>query len=135
MTKILIADDDQAIREMLRMMLETFNYEVMLVNDGKEALDVIQASQDRLIVMLDLFMPRLDGRQILRAIASDATLSAQHTYILLTANHNLSLSEYNDAPFHLTLLTKPFAMDDLLHIVDEAAQRLRIPQHAVTHCK
>ena len=135
MTKILVADDDQAIREMLRMMLETFNYEVILAQDGKEALEIIQASQDHLIVMLDLFMPRLDGRQILRTISLEATLATQHTYILLTANHNLSLSEYNDAPFHITLLTKPFAMDDLLHIVDEAAQRLRIPQHAVTPCK
>lgn len=135
MAKILVADDDQAIREMLQMMLETFNYEVLTATDGQEALKVIQASHERLIVMLDLFMPRLDGREVLRTIAADATLSTRHTYILLSANHNICLSEFNNATFQITLLPKPFAMDDLLHVVDEAARKIRTPQPAVTRCK
>ena len=133
MAKILIADDDQAIREMLRMMLETFNYEVLTANDGEEALAIIQASQERLIVMLDLFMPLLNGHDILRNVAGDAALSTRHTYILLTAHHHPCLSEFKNAAFQFSLLTKPFAMDDLLHIVEEAAQKIRTPQPVVTH--
>lgn len=127
MTKILVADDDSAIREMLTMMLETFNYEVLTATDGQEALEIVQNSSDRLVVLLDLFMPRLDGSEVLRKIADDATLSTYHTYILLTASHNPCPFNHNDAPFHISTLTKPFAMDELLNIVDEAAQRLTQP--------
>jgi CheY-like chemotaxis protein len=135
MTKILVADDDQAIREMLQMMLETFNYEVFTASDGKEALKAIQTSQDRLIVMLDLVMPRLDGREVLRIIAADTTLSTRHVYILLSAHHNPCLLEFDNAAFQVKRLTKPFAMDDLLNVVDEAARKIRTPLPIVNHCK
>ena len=135
MAKILIADDDQAIREMLRMMLETFNYEVLTANDGQEALAIIQASQERLIVMLDLFMPLLNGHDILRNVSEDEALATRHAYILLTAHHHLCLSEFKNAALQITLLTKPFAMEDLLHIVEEAAQKIRTPLPVATRCK
>jgi len=134
MTKILVADDDQAIREMLTMMLEAFNYEVLSATDGQEALEIVQTTPDRLIVLFDLCMPRLNGDEMLRKIADDATLSTRHTYILLTASHNPCLSNQNDAPFNITTLTKPFAMDDLLNIVDQEAQKIRTPLPAI-HCK
>jgi CheY-like chemotaxis protein len=58
--RVLIVDDDRAIRDLLALMLESEGYEVALARDGLEALAQVEASEPA-VILLDLMMPRMDG--------------------------------------------------------------------------
>ncbi len=82
MRKILIADDNPAIREMLRDILEDM-YEVVEASDGEDALRKIEAERPEL-VLLDMRMPRLDGFGVLRSVRANAALAGTRL-VALTA--------------------------------------------------
>ncbi len=65
--KILIADDDRNICELLRIYLEKENYNVVLAGNGEEALSKFDAEEPD-ILLLDVMMPRLDGWQVCREL-------------------------------------------------------------------
>ncbi|MCM1088321.1 MAG: response regulator transcription factor [Muribaculaceae bacterium] len=65
--KILIADDEAEIRELLRLYLEKDGYEVLEATDGAEALSALQREAVDLIV-LDIMMPGIDGYRVLQNI-------------------------------------------------------------------
>ena len=65
--KILIADDDSNICELLRMYLEKEDYAVVLASDGEEALSRFEQENPDLI-LLDVMMPKLDGWQVCREL-------------------------------------------------------------------
>ena len=67
MEKILVADDDLNICELLRLYLEKEGYEVVMAHDGEEAVAKFEAEKPALI-LLDIMMPRLDGWQVCREI-------------------------------------------------------------------
>ncbi len=67
MGKILVADDDKNICELIRLYLEKENFSVVLANDGEEALARFSAENPDL-VLLDIMMPKLDGWQVCREI-------------------------------------------------------------------
>lgn len=67
MGKILVADDDKNICELLRLYLEKEGYSVVLANDGEEALAKFTAESPD-ILLLDVMMPKLDGWQVCREI-------------------------------------------------------------------
>ncbi|MEG1429233.1 MAG: response regulator transcription factor [Hydrogenoanaerobacterium sp.] len=67
MGKILVADDDKNICELLRLYLEKEGYIVVLANDGEEALAKFTAENPD-ILLLDVMMPKLDGWQVCREI-------------------------------------------------------------------
>ncbi len=108
--RILVVDDDRAVRDSLRRSLEFNGYEVALANDGVEALARINGlAPDALIV--DVMMPRLDGietTKALRAAGNDLPI------LVLTARDSV-----NDRVDGLDAgaddyLAKPFALDELL---------------------
>ena len=65
--KILIADDDRNICELLRIYLEKENYNVVLAGNGEEALSKFDEEEPD-ILLLDVMMPRLDGWQVCREL-------------------------------------------------------------------
>jgi len=71
--RLLLADDDQSNRELLQCRLDKLGYEVTVCGDGREALELVMAGQFDL-VLLDLLMPGLDGRQVLSRLKSEPTL-------------------------------------------------------------
>ncbi|GAC1631452.1 MAG: hypothetical protein NVS4B7_19500 [Ktedonobacteraceae bacterium] len=131
MTKILVVDDDEPIREMLCMMLESSDYDVLHARNGIEALELLRTSSTRLVVLLDMFMPKLDGRGVLRAVVADAHLSTFHSYILLSADPDLQTFTTETSPsFSVPVVAKPFEIDDLLQAVDKAVQWMASPCYA-----
>lgn len=58
---ILVVDDDEAIREVLKMSLEMEGYPVMTATNGKEALDILSRSPNQGLILLDLMMPVMNG--------------------------------------------------------------------------
>ncbi len=67
MGKILVADDDQNICELIRLYLEKENFTVVLAENGEQAVDKFSAENPDL-VLLDIMMPGLDGWQVCREI-------------------------------------------------------------------
>jgi CheY-like chemotaxis protein len=125
MAPVLVVDDDQAIRETLRLLLEDAGYEVAEVEDGFGALRVLRASRRPMVVLLDLMMPRMNGHQVLTAVAADAHLLHTHTFIMLTASPQARLLTVGRLGNRMRVpcVEKPFDLDDLLDEVARAAAR------------
>ena len=108
--RVLVVDDDRAVRESLRRSLEFNGYVVSLATDGAEALASIGGSAPDALV-IDVMMPRLDGietTRALRAAGSDLPI------LVLTARDSVGdRVEGLDAGAD-DYLTKPFALEELL---------------------
>jgi two-component system response regulator HydG len=64
---ILLVDDERSVREVIRMALEAWGYDVWIAEDGEEALAIIRAKGPD-VVLSDVIMPRLDGLALLRRL-------------------------------------------------------------------
>jgi two-component system, OmpR family, response regulator MprA len=108
--RVLVVDDDRAVRDSLRRSLEFNGYEVLLAADGAEGL-VAVGSQHPDVVVIDVMMPRLDGietTRALRAAGNDVPI------LVLTARDAVGdRVEGLDAGAD-DYLTKPFALEELL---------------------
>lgn len=124
--RALVADDDRAIRDVLRLALEDEGYEVLEAEDGVAALEVLRASAQPLVVLLDLRMPGMDGAAVLQAVAKDARLARHHAFVLMTANGQIRPQSFVGllSALGVPVLRKPFDLDDLLDTVECVAQRL-----------
>ena len=91
MSKILIVDDDPSARQTVVALLENENYELELVEDGFQALQVIGKIQPDLI-LLDVMMPGMDGFEVCRRIRATPKF-AEVPIILITAHNNSSLTD------------------------------------------
>ncbi len=108
--RVLVVDDDKAVRESLRRSLEFNGYEVLLAADGAEALAGISAAAPDVVVM-DVMMPRLDGLEATRALR---TAGNDLPILVLTARDAVGdRVEGLDAGAD-DYLTKPFALQELL---------------------
>ncbi|HLJ80264.1 MAG TPA: response regulator [Ktedonobacterales bacterium] len=125
-TRVLIVDDDEGIRETIRFALEDAGYTVAEASDGLAALKQLRAGRERMVVLLDLMMPGLDGAGLLGAVAADAQLSSQYAFVLITANTKTLTLAFATLLQNLSVpvLTKPFDIDTLLDAVATAAHRL-----------
>lgn len=122
---VLVVEDDEDTSATLRLALEEAGYVVEDAPDGARALDHLRANQSRLVVLLDLIMPRIDGLQVLRVAAVEPAVG-RHVYLLMTADSRPWPQELSDllTRLQVPIVTKPFDLDRLLEVVAEAAARL-----------
>lgn len=85
--KILVADDHEDTRVILRHYFEAMGYEVLEAHDGEQTLASMTANHPDAVV-LDIQMPRKDGIQVLRAVRQDVTL--RDIKVLALSAHALS---------------------------------------------
>ena len=112
--KILIVDDDETILEILKQTLSDHGYEHIAAQDGEDALKQLQSNDNIDAVILDIRMPKMDGRETLKEIKSDH--KAKHLPILMLTGEN-SLADVSEC---LTLganeyMVKPFESDILIN--------------------
>ncbi|HET6561798.1 MAG TPA: response regulator transcription factor [Marmoricola sp.] len=108
--RVLVVDDDKAVRDSLRRSLEFNGYEVALASDGAEALAGIGGISPDAVVM-DVMMPRLDGieaTRALRAAGNDLPI------LVLTARDSVGDRVDGLDAGADDYLTKPFALEELL---------------------
>lgn len=132
---MLVIEDDNTNRAMLRMALEQAGYEVDEARNGQVALARLRASQERLVVLVDLVMPVLDGIQLLQVVAADGTLATRHAYTLVSANLDM-LSDTRPGGqsssaiaslrerLQMAQVLKPYGLERLLTCVRDAAARV-----------
>jgi two-component system, NtrC family, response regulator HydG len=128
MARVLIVDDDDGIRTSVRELLEAEGYEVADASDGEVALDRLRSQTERMVVLLDMVMPRMDGVEVLRVIADEPRLVERHAYILFTVSPERHLPADLLARLSVPVVEKPFDVDALLDVVARSAERLRSEQ-------
>jgi CheY-like chemotaxis protein len=126
MVWVLIVDDDAAIRQSLEVVIHDAGYALVEVGDGEDALDVLRVTPYHAVVLLDLWMPGMDGRSVLDELEHEPELVRRHAWIVMSADHEAlrRIPAEQQAKFALTLVEKPFVVDDLLTTVAQMAARL-----------
>lgn len=107
---ILIVDDEQRMRKLIKDFLVAKGYGILEATDGEEALEVFEENKNRIsLVLLDVMMPKLDGWSVLRKIRQESKLPV----IMLTARgeeqdelfgFELGVDEYISKPFSPKIL-------------------------------
>jgi DNA-binding response OmpR family regulator len=110
---VLIVDDDEMIRRLVRTVLEADDFEVIEAKDGELALTMIDDKHPA-VVVLDVMMPGLNGVDVCRRLDHDNV-----KVIILTARDDAALAEECMAAGADAFLTKPFSSIQLLDLVED----------------
>ena len=105
MSRILVADDNDASRELIREVLEMSGYDVVEAADGRDAVNRARESSPDL-VLVDIQMPRLDGYGVLRELRADPRLSELRVVALTAFAMQGDSDRARDAGFN-GYITKP----------------------------
>ncbi|HEX7306315.1 MULTISPECIES: response regulator transcription factor [unclassified Lentzea] len=108
--RILVVDDDRAVRESLRRSLQFNGYQVETAGDGMQALESVTAARPDAMV-LDVMMPRLDGLEVCRRLRSTGD---DLPILVLTARDAVSDRVSGLDAGADDYLPKPFALEELL---------------------
>ena len=117
--KILVVDDEQAVRESLRRSLRFNGYEVLTANDGLEAVETVRAENPELLI-LDVMMPNMDGLEVCRTLRSGGW---DRPILVLTARDGVSDRVAGLDAGADDYLPKPFALEELLARVRSLVRR------------
>jgi len=84
---LLIADDDDINRVILKHMLKSLEMEVVGVSDGTDAMKYLHAHPNKkVIILLDLNMPNMDGNEVISLVNQESQLRERVRIIVITAN-------------------------------------------------
>ncbi|MBK5259561.1 MAG: response regulator transcription factor [Thermoanaerobaculia bacterium] len=115
--RVLVVDDDAAIRSMLESVLRREKFVVESASDGVEAIENL-ASNDYATILLDLMMPGVDGLGVLRYIEQQLQ-RPKPAVIIMTANPQAAASTDTDSV--VDILSKPFDIRQLISRVRACA--------------
>ena len=120
-TKVLVIDDEEDYRIIIREVLAESGFDVKVARDGEEGLRMAKAERPD-IVLVDWMMPRMDGEQFCRAMRQDASLRDLPVLMLTvrqTAEEELEALHFGVDDF----VVKPFKAPELLARVRAALRR------------
>lgn len=126
-TPILLVDDDDDVRELMRGELESSGYcEIQEARDGLEALLRLRDSVAPMVVLSDYQMPRKNGIQVIEALTSGPERTPRHACVIVTANEALLSHAERELLRQqgIPIMRKPFDLDELVEAVECAAERL-----------
>jgi twitching motility two-component system response regulator PilG len=123
--KVLVIDDSNTIRRSAELFLQQAGYEVILAEDGFDALSKIADHQPRLI-FVDIMMPRLDGYQTCALIKQNPKLKATPV-IMLSSKDGVFDRARGRLAGSDRYLTKPFTKEGLIAAVNEYVGPSPIP--------
>jgi two-component system response regulator (stage 0 sporulation protein F) len=112
---IMIVDDDPGIRKMLIEALTLEGYPYETATNGQEALDLLSKINAPRVILLDLLMPVLNGRQFMETLNASPAERARHQVVFISANHNLE--QHRDLDPDATL-AKPFTVNQLFSLLE-----------------
>ena len=109
--KLLVIDDDARLLSQYRDLLSPYGFEVLTAPDGREAIGLVEQNPDILLVILDLAMPQMDGREWLRWFRT----TRKESPVIVISAYKLEQTEPELLP--AAILEKPFHVAELLDLV------------------
>ncbi len=115
---ILIVDDDPGIRQILAIVLEMHGGKISMASTGKEALAKMRSSLPTMVIT-DMDMPGMDGRQLLNSIRADADF-AHIPVVAITGNQLTRVTSDTNGAGFTAVIRKPFNARSLVDRLVEA---------------
>lgn len=113
---ILIIDDEPAVRNVTRSLLERVGYRVVAAGSGAEGIHLLETEGEAVdLVVLDLTMPQMGGREVLAELAK-----VRPDVRVLLASGFATRDNIPDGPNIVGFLSKPFRFEELVRTVREA---------------
>ncbi len=117
--RILVADDDPAILQVMALRLQTLGFEVKVAFDGEEVLEQVKGKEPIDLILLDLKLPRMDGFEVCRQLK---TIKKEIPVLAFTAYGQELKDKCNELGL-TDLLPKPFSTETLIERVTQAMER------------
>jgi PAS domain S-box-containing protein len=120
---ILVVEDEEGVRDVAERLLQEIGFDTLAAEDGRHALDIMEAEGDRVrAVLLDLSMPRMGGPETFRRLR---TLRPELPIIMMSGyTEQVVSSQFNNGsgPGMTGFLQKPFMAEDLIAILKRFAE-------------
>ena len=117
--QVLVVEDEDALREAIAAHLRNHGYQVLAAANGIEALDVLARNPNISILITDLIMPRMGGRELVR-VAQKGGFDFE---VIFMSGYADQSSDEEETEFTAAFLQKPFTMNALLARMDEVKGR------------
>ncbi len=116
MARILVVDDDAAIRQLLMFAFSMEGYDVEALSDGRDVVETLRASAERVTVFMDIMMPHVNGLEVCRQLMNEPALLSRHVVVLMSAG--ITPGEALPGSVRETL-AKPFSLDRALRLAEQ----------------
>lgn len=109
--KLLVIEDDEKTVVTYRDLLTPYGFQILVANDGEMAMPLVEQNPDIQLVILDLAMPRMDGREWLRWFRT----KSKESPVIIISGYKLEPSDEDLQPS--VVLEKPVQVNDFLDLV------------------
>lgn len=127
---ILVAEDEESLRILVRDVLQEIGYQVLLASDGDEAIDIFSQNRDQIdLLLFDAVMPRTGGLEAyerIREIAADVPLILMTGYSTETVQSRFIKPDRSADDYGAVVIRKPYEIQALGQKVREVLDRSRI---------
>jgi len=121
---VLVVDDEDVIRDTCAMLLESVGYTVLTAGDGEEAIEVFKQNSDIIqAVLLDVIMPRMDGRQCFQKLKH---LKPDVRVVMVSGFTHDSVIDDVISQGAVAFLKKPYRRLELADVLDQAINSVRV---------
>lgn len=111
--KVLIAEDEEGIRELLNALLTDYNLELIFAEDGKEAIELLKKHDNIELILSDIQMPKVSGLDFLKIARRQ--LNYNNKFYFISGGVNIDLNDIVDQ--YNGFLNKPFEIEDIEKII------------------
>ncbi len=122
-SKVLVVDDQFAVRQLQRSILEAAGYQVVTARDGREALTKVAGEPDIELVVTDIEMPEMDGIELLRTIRADTDQASLPVVVVTSRTGEEDRRRGLDAGADAYIVKDHFDQNALLETVDRLLTR------------
>lgn len=119
--RILVIDDDLAIRVLLQAVLKRMKFDVELAEDGAAGLEKVQQNGGYDLILLDLMMPRLNGYEFIEQVGTKVDGHRPHI-VVFTAAGKRGVEKIPQSAVCNSIL-KPFDLDTFIEIIGDCLNR------------
>ncbi len=92
MAKILLAEDEELLIDVLNRKLTQEGYEVKIAKNGKEALEILKSGEDFDLILLDIIMPEMGGFEVMEEIQKDENLKKIPVIVISNSGQPVELT-------------------------------------------
>ena len=116
MSKIMVVDDEQDLREMVCLFIETEGYEVVDAKNGKECIEKLKDGCAPDLILLDIMMPEMNGLETIKKINEDP--SWKNIPVVFLTAHMDSIAKTEERLLAKDYIKKPFELEYLKQKID-----------------